>query len=441
MKTFFICVTLFFSVSNAMCQSPSRKAFMGLVLRDVENGLQLDSVRKRCSFSSSHIIPGDILLSVNGQKVKNLKEYNAVVSNIRAGEKINFTWLHAGKERKGTITAVAKSFEKSDLADIHYDWVKFKSGYLRAVTYVPKNKTHVPVILLIPGYGCGSIENYSQSYNGKLIMEWVKSGFGVVTVEKSGVGDSYGCAPCAEVDLVTDIETFDAGYQFMEELPYVDKNNLFIWGHSMGGTIAPEVAKKHSPKGVMVFACVYRPWNEFLLEMHRVQKPLLDGLTYTQTEKFVRDIQPVYNAFFNEKKNLEQLHDNPNYQLLIEGEFGYKKGSNNLWGRHWKFWQQLDSINLAETWHSLKCPVLVLHGGADYEQCSRVEPLMIYETINEAHPGNATMVVIDDLDHFMMRSTDWKEASKHFKEQQYLKGNFNYRISDETVKWLESRVF
>jgi alpha-beta hydrolase superfamily lysophospholipase len=81
-----------------------------------------------------------------------------------------------------------------------------------------------------------------------------QNGYAVVTIEKSGLGDSFGCQPCGEVDLLTDIESFDAGYKYMEKLPFVDAANLFIWGHSMGGTIAPEVAKLHHPKGIMVFA-------------------------------------------------------------------------------------------------------------------------------------------------------------------------------------------
>ena len=110
-----------------------------------------------------------------------------------------------------------------------------------------------------------------------------------------------------------------------------------------------------------------------------------------------------------------------------------------MWGRHWRFWQQLDSLNLAESWQKVNCPVLVLHGGADYEQCSLVEPMLIQKTVNEKHPNAATWVTIPDLDHFMMRSKDWTEAAKNFKEQQYLKDNFNPKIAEETVKWLKSQ--
>jgi pimeloyl-ACP methyl ester carboxylesterase len=120
-------------------------------------------------------------------------------------------------------------------------------------------------------------------------------------------------------------------------------------------------------------------------------------------------------------------------------DLNYAPGSNNMWGRHWRYWMQLDSLNMAETWKQVKAPVLILHGGADYEQCSFVEPMMINETVNAAHPGNATWTTIPDIDHFMMKSNNWKEAATNFKTQQYLKGNFNYRIAEETIRWLKKQ--
>ena len=437
MKNLFCLIVFVLFLNETTAQMPQRKALMGLQGKPNERGILIDTVFENSTAAVLQLKKGDIILSINGKESKTLEAYNALATQVRTGDKLNVNFSRNGQELSKTVEAVMRPFEKSDIADVLYDWVKFRNGYLRTITRKPKGKTNLPAILLIPGYGCGSIENYSSSYNGKLINEWLKKGYAVVTIEKSGMGDTQGCEPCVEVDLQTDIESFDAGYNYMETLPFVDKSKLFIWGHSMGGTIAPEIAMRHKPKGVMVFACVFRPWSEFLLEMHRVQKPLMEGLTYPQTEKFLRGIQPIYHAFFNEKKSPKELFDNPTFKELVVSELGYKEGNNNMWGRHWRFWQQLDSLNLAETWQKVPCPVLVLHGTADYEQCSLVEPMMLSKTVNEAHPNSATMVVIPELDHFMMQSKDWQEAYKNFKTQQYLKGNFNFKITEETVKWLD----
>ncbi|MES2556706.1 MAG: alpha/beta fold hydrolase [Bacteroidota bacterium] len=418
-------------------QFPQRKAIMGMRGQIGNRGIIIDSILPGTTFAGSGLKKGDIIMVVNGQSTATLDDYGSIVSTVREGNLVKINYLRKGKEKNATAKAIAKPFETSPIADITYDWVKFRNGYLRTITRKPKGKDSVPCILLIPGYGCGSIENYSNSYNGKLMNEWLKNGYAVVTIEKSGLGDSEGCAPCGEVDLATDIESFDAGYRFMEQLSFVDTSQLYIWGHSLGGSIAPEVAKHHHPKGIMVFGCVFRPWSEFLLEMHRVQKPLLENMTLQQTEDFTRQIQKIYYELFVLKKTPAQLNEIPEYKTLVENELGYKPGSNDMWGRHWRFWQQLDSINLADSWAKVNCPVLILHGGADYEQCSLVEPMMIEKTVNEAHPNSATWITIPDLDHFMMKSPDWKQAVINFKEQQYTKGNFHNGIADETIKWLK----
>ena len=423
--------------TSAAAQTPPRKAIMGMLGKPVTTGMQVDSILPNSSFAVLKLQKGDIITEFNGKPVKSAAAYSQVASVIRTADKMAVTFTRNGQTLSASGNAVMRPYEQSDIADLQYDWVKFRNGSLRAITRKPKGKTNCPTILLIPGYGCGSIENYSGSYNGKLINEWIKAGYAVVTIEKSGLGDSYNCVPCSEVDLKTDIESFDAGYNYMEQLSFVDKNNLYIWGHSMGGVIAPEIAKRHSPKGVMVFGTVFRPWSEFLLEMHRVQKPLLENQTYVQTEDFVRKIQKIYYELFVLKKSREELYQNPEYKELVVSELGYKEGDNDMWGRHWKFWPQLDSLNQAQSWLETKCPVLVIHGATDYESCSILEPQLVVKTVNEAHPGNGTMVIVPELDHFMMKSASWEEARDNFKSQQYNKGNFNYGIATETINWLK----
>lgn len=432
-----ITVTLvLFQCINLLALPPARKAILGIKFTPKENGLHIDSVIPNSTASALKLNKNDILLSINGVDVKDMSSYIKAASGIRANDKVNIKLKRNLKELNVNGKAVMRPYETSEIADISYDWVKFRTGYLRTITRKPKGKTNVPCILLIPGYGCGSIENYSGSYNGKMMNEWLKNGYGVVTIEKSGLGDSYDCEPCAEADLKTDIESFDAGYNYMESLPWVNKQQLFIWGHSLGGMVAPEITKKHQPKGVMVFGTVFRPWSEFLLEMHRVQKPLLDGLDYEQTETFTRLIQKVYYEFFVLKKTREELHNNPEYKAIVESELGYKPNDNDMWGRHWKFWQQIDTLNLAKSWSILNCPVLVINGGTDYEQCAPIEPILIEKTVNKAHAGNATRIQIEDLDHFMMKSNSFEEAVKNFNSQEYANGNFNTKISDATINWL-----
>jgi pimeloyl-ACP methyl ester carboxylesterase len=121
----------------------------------------------------------------------------------------------------------------------------------------------------------------------------------------------------------------------------------------------------------------------------------------------------------------------------VTSELEYEVGKEDMWGRHWRFWQQLDSINLAKAWQDLNCKVLVLHGGSDFIQCASVEPYLIAETVNKVHKGNATLLTIPGIDHLMMQSKDFPQAVQNMNNKSYLKGNFNRRLLDETIHWLQ----
>jgi len=428
----FLCLAL-----KGVSQSVQRKALMGIRLSETEKGLRVDSVLINSTGEALRLKKNDLLLSLNNSALNTIDSYNRIATQIRSGDQVSLKLIRGTKRLSLSGKALMRPLETSAYGDVFYDFVKFRQGYLRAITRRPKGKERLPCLLLIPGYGCGSIENYSGSFNGRLIDEWLRSGYAVVTIEKSGLGDSYNCQPCVEVDLATDIESFQAGYTYMKNLAFVDTTNLFIWGHSLGGMIAPEVARRNHPKGVLVFGTVFRPWSEFLPEMHRVQKPLLEGMSYEDTEAFTRLIQKVYYEFFVLKRSREQLYENPEYRQIVGSELEYKPGATTMWGRHWRFWQQIDSLNLARTWSSLSCEVLVLNGATDYEQCAPIEPILIEKTVNTAHPGKATRIQIEELDHFMMKSKSLEEAVANFKSQEYTKGNFNRAIAEESIRWLD----
>ncbi len=428
----FLCIAF---ASTTHAQEPARKAFVGLMGQYTDKGIVADSIIPNSTLYKAGIQKGDTVKNINQQAVTTAASLNNATSGIRTGDKVSVTYSRAGKQKTKTVSAVMRPYETSDIAEVMYDWVAYKDCRLRTITRKPKGQTNVPCILLIPGYNCGSVENFSIGIYKNLMNEWIKAGYAVVTIEKSGLGDSYNCIPCSEADLVTDIGVFDAAYKYMESLPYVDKSKLFIWGHSMGGVIAPEIARKHKPKGVIVFATVFRPWSEFLLEMHRVQYPL-DGKSYAETETGVRGMQKIYYEFFRLKKSPAELYNVPEYRELVKTELEYKEGDNNMWGRHWRFWQQIDSLDLASSWTAVECPVLSIFGGADYIACSALEHQLIERTVNAAHPGNCTNITIPDIDHLIVQQADWKTAHKNFADKAYRESHFHYGFTKATIDWM-----
>ncbi|MBP6623698.1 MAG: alpha/beta fold hydrolase [Chitinophagaceae bacterium] len=434
----FILCGVFIQQNSA--QILQRKIWFGAIIHEQHNELVVDSIIRGSSADVMKLKKNDILLSVNGVKVDRMALLNQLLQPIRANDSWQLSYKRNKKITHCKNKAIGQPLFEASWCNTNYSSLKTTECEVRTILYLPKHKLNPPVILFIPGYNCSSIESFSGNFNGQLISYWVSHGYAVYTVEKSGLGDSYACKPCQEVDLHADIEVYETALNALSQHKLIDPSRIYIWGHSMGGIIAPMIAQHKSIKGIMVFGTVFRPWSEFLLEMHRVQKPLLDSLSFTETEDFVRLIQQVYYEFFVLKKSPEVLYKNPLYKKVVEEELEYSEGKEDMWGRHWRFWQQLDSINLAKAWQEINCPVLVLQGSSDFIQCSAVEPYLIAEAVNQAHPNQATLFTLPQIDHLMMNSISFKEAVVHTKNKEYLDGNFNPIIAETTLEWLNKNL-
>ena len=440
MKSLILLCLSYFLITTVSAQILGRRAFVGLIVSEKENQLVVDSVMPHSMAEKAGLQKFDLIQTIDNVSVNTPRKYQDVCKKIDEGELVSIQYVRNNRTKVVRTNAIPYPRYNPDWAEVVYGEVAIKGCLSRTMIYKPKGITKPPGIFFIPGYNCSSIESFAANFNGKMIEGWVKSGFAVYTVEKSGMGDSRGCKACIDVDLQTDIQLFEKAYHDFSHLNYIDSSQLFIWGHSMGGIIAPLIVTGKPVAGIMVFGTVFRPWSEFLLEMHRVQKPLLDSLSFEETENFTRLIQKIYFEFFVLKKSPEQLYQHPEYKDLVETELEYKKGKEEMWGRHWRFWQQLDSINLAKAWQNLNCKVLVLHGKADFIQCAAVEPYLICEAVNSTHRGHATLLTIQGLDHLIMNSKDYTEAVQNMNAKAYLKGNFNTELLNETIKWLQTQI-
>src|SRR4030095_8541358 len=95
---------------------------------------------------------GDLITEFNGNKIASMETYGKIATNIRTGEKLDVQFIRNASNMNASANAVMRPYEQSDIADVQYDWVKFRTGYLRAITRKPKGKANLPAILLISGY-------------------------------------------------------------------------------------------------------------------------------------------------------------------------------------------------------------------------------------------------------------------------------------------------
>src|SRR5262249_49078882 len=106
-----------------------------------------------------------------------------------------------------------------------------------------------------------------------LLRAWARAGFVVMRVDPAGVGDSEGPS-YADAELDAEIDGYRAGLAALASLPFVRREHVFLFGHSLGGVLAPLVSEGAALRGIVVHGTTSRRWSECLAETARRQLAL-----------------------------------------------------------------------------------------------------------------------------------------------------------------------
>jgi uncharacterized protein len=112
-------------------------------------------------------------------------------------------------------------------------WIEGKSG---------KNKLNGKVILYFPGRAGNKGDNLFR------IEGLNQIGFSVLTIDYRGFGNSGGSFP-SERQIYTDAA---AAWQYLTQTRRISAENIYIYGESLGGAVAIELAIKHPQAAAVI---------------------------------------------------------------------------------------------------------------------------------------------------------------------------------------------
>ncbi len=441
---------LFFLAANQTeAQELKRRASLGLRttsisdslarVNKIESGLVVSAITPHSTAEAIGIRQGDILLSLNKKPLHKPEELADFGKTLYPGQAVAFQLLRNGKKTSIRGKAVAKPLETAASADVVYSQVPFREGQLRTIMYQPKAAGKHPAILFIPGFPCRSIDDYGTSSYNQLIKAWSDLGYAVMLVEKPGLGDNQNTQDCMQIDLYTEIESFEQGLLALQRHPKVDRENIFIFGHSMGGIIAPMLTQKHQVKGVMVYGSPYRPWFEFATEMFRFQKPVT-GTDYVAHEKDMRQLHHVLYRFFVLGQHPDTIAAaDPAYKKILQEEFQHN-GGDLFWSRDYRYWQEIDELNLTKAWAETEEQVLSIWGEYDFEIVNDEDHKRIVEVVNHYHPGHATFLMLPKTNHSLIEVAGMAEGVKQMNKRDlnYNKTHFSKKLVTDTDAWMKA---
>lgn len=370
--------------------------------------------------------PDDVITQINDHKIANPDDFVATVIRLRAGDSVTIHFVRGRAAQTKQVALKPRPYESSPDAETLYKSVTVDGGLRRVVVTVPKNEGRHPAVLYITGIGCFSQESANLlSTETKLLYGLTRAGFVTMRVEKSGIGDSQG-PPCMSpvVDLRAEVRGYVAGLKALKQYPFVDPNQVFIIGLSIGGVEAPLVAEQLPVKGLVVINTVAKPFLEYLTDTRRRQN-LLRHIPFDEMERRLRLNEQCNQRLLIERQTPEQLLK----EMPACGDF-------IAYPAPYTYMQQWAALNLAEEWKKVDAPVLVVYGTSDYISTIADDPYLA-DIINGFHPGRATLKAVPGMDHYLTKASSMEESMKRTTG---LYGEFEPIVLDVVRDWLEQKA-
>jgi uncharacterized protein len=382
------------------------------------------------------LMPGDRLAELNGQPVADMSGLLAILTVYREGDAVSATVVRNGKVLVLEGTFAAREPETHPNSEVIYTSAPFRDGLLRVIINRPPGDEPLPALLFIPGYTCASIANFRENHPYKRIIDaYVEAGYVTLRIEKSGLGDSWNTPECESTDLMDDIESFEQGLRKLKSLPYVDPSRIIIYGHSMGGVVAPAISARNDVAGVIAYGTTALSWFEYMLGLVRVQNRLA-GMDPVAHEQSVVETYEMYYRFYIQGESLEDMAADARMDSLLRSRMNYDD-QGRIYGRNPDYWRQIQHQPHLENWKNTTAQVLVQFGESDFQAYSLSAHEQIVQAVNHYHPGNATLAVFPLTDHYFALSGTMQEAYDKLIGGQVLQlfDEYNPEVGRSAVSW------
>jgi len=376
------------------------------------------------------------MLALNGTPVKSVDGFLAGVKSLKSQDRLIYHVQRGGMEMD--VEVVLGEFPREQPSDIqvHYDAVETRDATVRSILTMPiGNTSKLPSILFVQGWGCSSVDWPLPEPNltRELVYGLTRAGFAVMRSEKSGVGDSAG-KPCRDVDFRDEVSLFTSALKKLKTYDFVDAGNVFIFGHSAGGWVAPLVAAEESVKGIVVYGTVVRPFAEYLVENWRRNWWLRSRPDLAQLEDDQRLLAQLLHYLLVEKNSVHEVTVKHPELTAIAKRLFPQDDEHFLDQRTLLHVRQLNDQNVARIWASLDVEVLALIGEFDIRTLP-MDHEYIAAIVNAHHPSKGTWRLLPKMDHGFALHESLNDSAAH-----EFVGPFGDQVVQETVRWIRERV-
>ncbi len=313
-----------------------------------------------------------------------ITKFNCKVSKY----KINGEFTQEGFS-KGTIS-MSRS-EEPNTSYIYSD-TSFISGKNRIACriYLPKENGKFPAVIFM--HGSGSEGMFANQY----LAEYLASK-GIITLiqDKQGVGKSTGNWTMANFDDLT-IDYVNS-ISFLKTFNKVNKNDIGIYGHSQGGTLAPLVASKSKDISFIIAAASVGD-TVYKQDLYRVDNNLksngFNPAEISQAMTYYKSWLDIARTGIGFEK-LDSLNNKSKDKKWFEWVEAPPIGH---W--IWKYYEATGNYNSIEYWKMIKIPTLLVYGENDQiedvkKYINNIDKVLIEQRRNK----DVTQILLPKAEH------------------------------------------
>ncbi|WP_298902940.1 CocE/NonD family hydrolase [uncultured Psychroserpens sp.] len=442
-----IAIALLFVHQISEAQILKRKGMLGIMMQTLndsianEHNLKLNSgvyittVMPNSTFSNLGVKQGDVLTTLNNRPVNTIQDVLAITSELYEGDILKAEYFSNEKKQTNSSTLKGRPIEVFENGSVTYGEVVYKDNVLRSILVTPKNKQNAPVVYFLQGYTCGSVETVSNDNPmKKLLSDWVNAGFAVYRIEKPGVGDSQSKKTCSEISFTEELLAFKEGYKDLLKQKSIDTNNIFMFGHSMGGVIAPLLNEFQEPRGILTYGSIAQNWYDYMIDLYTIQ-PKHFGVSEAQIKEDSKVSLQFNDDFLIKKLSGEDMLKNKSYvEVFNASDFE----RNQYIGRHFKFWQNLADINIPKAWSKVKTNVFAMHGEFDIQAIHPAGAQKIADIVNK-NGGKANFILIENADHGFVNFNSMQHNVETLGNGSYMvhaRDNYSTTLGKESTNWM-----
>lgn len=288
---------------------------------------------------------------------------------------------------------------------------------LNGLIALPPGDGPFPAAVLVHGSGPNDRDETIGAHKVFRDIAWGLADRGVATLryDKRSLVYPQELAELGDELTVDDVVVEDAraALALLRSRPEIDAKNVYIVGHSLGGTLAPRIAQAEPhPAGIVSLAGSTLPLPEKILEQSRYIVGL-DGEVSPEEETRVRQIEAAVKTL----------------RAALNGEI--EAPPEPLLGAPIEYFRDYESVDPAVVAADLGLPIFVVQGERDY-QVTMDDFALWQEKLNGL--SHACLRSYAGLDHLFRYGEEASTPASYHEP-----GPFHAPLLDDLAAWLRDR--